>query len=198
MNVTATMATAASYLTIYPAGASQPFTSNLNFTAGQTVANQVVIPLGAGGAITVYNSQGTVDVIVDVAGWYGAGGLAFHPLGPARAVDTRPGSGEAYAGQTLQPGQSLTVQLAGLAGLPLTGVSAVAVNATMTDAPAPGYLQVGPGGQVLPDTSEVNWSAGQTTENLVFMEVGSSGSLVLYDGSTGPADVVIDVYGWYG
>ena len=198
MNVTATDATAASFLTMYPAGAAQPFASNLNFNAGQTVANQVVLPLGAGGAVTVYNDQGSVDLIVDVAGWYGAGGLAFHPLGPGRVVDTRPGSGEPYSGQTLQPRQSLTVQLAGLAGLPATGVSALAVNVTVTDTAAAGDLQVGPGGQPLPDTSEVNWSPGQTTENLVIVGAGSSGSLTFYDGSSGTVDLVVDVYGWYG
>ena len=198
MNVTATDATSSSFLTLYPAGAARPLASNLNFTAGQTVANQVVMPLGAGGAVTVYNAQGSVDVIVDVAGWYGSGGLAFHPLGPARAMDTRPGSGEPYAGQTLQPGQSLTVQLAGLAGLPTSGISALAVNVTVTDTAAAGDLQVGPGGQPLPDTSEVNWAPGQTTENLVIVEAGSSGSLTFYDGSSGTADLVVDVYGWYG
>ncbi|MHB1853433.1 MAG: IPT/TIG domain-containing protein [Acidimicrobiales bacterium] len=198
MNVTAADATAPSFLTLYPAGAARPLASNLNFTAGQTVANQVVMPLGTGGAVTVYNAQGSVDVIVDVAGWYGAGGLAFHPLGPARAVDTRPGSGEPYAGQTLQPGKSLTVQLAGLAGLPTSGISGLAVNVTVTDTGATGDLQVGPGGQPLPDTSEVNWAPGETTENLVILEAGSSGSLTFYDGSSGTVDLVVDVYGWYG
>jgi hypothetical protein len=198
MNLTATDATAASFLTVYPSGSAQPSTSDLNFTAGQTVANQVVVPLGANGSITVYNSQGAVDFIVDVAGWYGSSGLAFHPLGPARAVDTRSGSGTAYAGQTMQPGQSLTVQLAGLAGLPATGVLALAVNTTVTDTQAAGYLEVGPGGQPVPDTSEVNWVAGQTTENLVIVGVGNSASLILYNGSSGTTDVILDVYGWYG
>jgi hypothetical protein len=82
--------------------------------------------------------------------------------------------------------------------LPTSGISALAVNVTVTDTAAAGDLQVGPGGQPLPDTSEVNWAPGQTTENLVIVEAGSSGSLTFYDGSSGTVDLVVDVYGWYG
>ena len=45
-------------------------TSNLNFTADQTIANLVVVPVGADGNVIVYNKAGSVHVIADVAGWY--------------------------------------------------------------------------------------------------------------------------------
>ena len=47
-----------------------PSTSNLNFTAGQTIANLVVVPVGADGNVIVYHKAGSVHVIADVAGWY--------------------------------------------------------------------------------------------------------------------------------
>jgi len=71
LNVTATNPTAASYLTAWPAGAVQPTASDLNYVAGLTVPNMVVVKLGANGAIDLYNAFGTVDVVVDVVGWYG-------------------------------------------------------------------------------------------------------------------------------
>ena len=47
-----------------------PSTSNLNFTADQTIANLVVVRVGADGNVIVYNKAGSVHVIADVAGWY--------------------------------------------------------------------------------------------------------------------------------
>ena len=47
--------------------------SNLNFTAGQTVPNLVIVPVGADGKIRLYNgSPGTVQLIADIAGYYRA------------------------------------------------------------------------------------------------------------------------------
>lgn len=198
MNLTETDATASSYLTVYPAGAPRPSSSNLNFTPGHTVANQLMMKLGAGGEVTIYNQQGSVNVILDVAGWLGSSGTALNTVVPARAVDTRPNSGQAYSGHTLGSKQELTVDLAGLAGLPSSGVSALAINVTVTDTTAAGVILVGPGGQPVPQTSEVNWAQGQTTENLVVMGTGAHASMNFYNGSSGSVDLVIDVYGWYG
>ena len=69
-NVTATGATAQSFLTVYPEGASQPLASDLNFTAGETVPNLCVAKLSSAGGLAVYNALGSVNALVDVAGWY--------------------------------------------------------------------------------------------------------------------------------
>jgi hypothetical protein len=69
LNVTVTDTTAPSYLTVWPAGAPQPLASDLNWNPGQTIANAVVVALGSGGQISLYNDQGSTDVVVDVAGY---------------------------------------------------------------------------------------------------------------------------------
>ncbi|HEX2785053.1 MAG TPA: hypothetical protein VHN36_15830 [Ilumatobacteraceae bacterium] len=71
-NTTAVNPTAGSFLTIYPADASpRPTASNLNFTAGSSpIPNQVTVGLSAAGAIGVFNLSGTVDIIVDIVGYY--------------------------------------------------------------------------------------------------------------------------------
>lgn len=72
LNVTATDTDANSYLTVYPSSLSvPPLASDLNWSGGATVANLVVATVGPNGAIELHNSQGQVDVIVDVLGWYG-------------------------------------------------------------------------------------------------------------------------------
>ena len=173
INVTAVDATADSFLTVYPAGTVQPTSSVVNFVPGQAVPNQAVVELSGSGAITVTNSVGSVDVIVDLAGWYTSGttgattGSSFHTLVPVRVVDTRSGSGYAYSGDTLGSNGTLPISLAGLDGIPSTNVTGVVMNLTTTNATAVGNLQVWPGGESRPASSSLNWTPGETTQNLV-------------------------------
>jgi subtilisin family serine protease len=74
MNVTVTGGTTGGYLTVYPAGEAAPLASNLNFTKGETVANLATTTIGTSGQDDIYNNTGTVEVICDVVGYYGAPG----------------------------------------------------------------------------------------------------------------------------
>ncbi len=69
VNATVTGATAGSYLTVWPEG-TPPAASNLNFTAGQTVPNLVMVKVGADGNVRVYNAVGQAHVIFDVVGYF--------------------------------------------------------------------------------------------------------------------------------
>jgi len=71
LNVTVTNPTAASYLSAWPDGTPQPLASDLNYGAGLTVPNLVVVKVGTGGAVDFYNAFGSTDVIIDIVGWYG-------------------------------------------------------------------------------------------------------------------------------
>ena len=56
MNVTTTDGTGASYLTVWPADAARPLSSNLNWTAGAAPSpNKVDVKLSAHGQISLYN-----------------------------------------------------------------------------------------------------------------------------------------------
>jgi hypothetical protein len=68
-NVTATNTTSWGFLSAWPTGAAQPSSSNLNFLAGQTVPNLVMLKLGAGGQISIANGLGSAHVFVDVMGY---------------------------------------------------------------------------------------------------------------------------------
>ncbi len=72
-NITATNTQGPGYLVIYPTGTKKPDTSTLNWSGvGESVANSAAITLGSNGNITITNGSATsVDVIVDVTGWYG-------------------------------------------------------------------------------------------------------------------------------
>ena len=82
LNVTAISPTSTSYLTVYPNGESTPATSNLNFTAGQTIPNLVIVPIGANGDVNFFNDLGDVQVAVDLFGYFDAGsGLNLSAVG---------------------------------------------------------------------------------------------------------------------
>jgi len=71
MNVTVADTTGSSFLTVWPTGAAQPTASNLNWVPGEVVPNAVTVKLGTSGQLSIFNNSGNVDVIADVAGWFG-------------------------------------------------------------------------------------------------------------------------------
>lgn len=78
LNVTVVDPTAQGYAALFPGNYPQPSTSTINFTAGVTRANAVVMPLSTDGAGTlglalVMAGGGTSHVLVDVAGYFRPG-----------------------------------------------------------------------------------------------------------------------------
>ncbi len=203
LNVTAVGPTKASHLTVWPSGTARPATSNLNFVPGQTVANRVMVPVGANGKVSIYNLTGTVNVVVDVTGYFTASffepprpGPGFYPVTPARIADTRPSSGYAGAGHTLFPGDILAVQVAGLGGVPASGTTAAVLTVTATNATHAGYLTVWANGTARPRTSDVLWGKGETVANLVVAGLGAGGQILIYN-PAGSVNIVVDVSGYY-
>jgi hypothetical protein len=54
---------------LYPAGFPAPLVSAINFRAGQTRANNAIVPLGFGGWLTVVSAAPT-HFIIDVNGYF--------------------------------------------------------------------------------------------------------------------------------
>ena len=70
-NLTVTQPTAGGHLTVFPTGSTPLLASAINFSARQTRANNAVLRLGAGGAVSVLSgTSGTVHLILDVTGWF--------------------------------------------------------------------------------------------------------------------------------
>ncbi len=120
----------------------------------------------------------------------------FYAVDPLRVLDTRAGLGVATT-TPVPAGQALPVKVAGVGQVPATGVAMLALNVTVTQPTAPGYLTVYPGGEAVPSTSNLNFGAGQTVPNLVVARVPASG-LVNVLVSAGAAHVLVDVVGWFG
>ncbi|MCU1396216.1 MAG: hypothetical protein JWM34_4644 [Ilumatobacteraceae bacterium] len=193
LNVTAVGPVGAGYVTVYPCG-TRPNASNLNFVAGQTVPNAVLAPVSANGEICLYSSVDT-HLLADVNGWFSAGS-SFSALNPVRLVDTRPTEAQGavtVVKQKYGPGTILHVKVTGVGGVPTDNVGAVALNVTVVDPEAAGYVTAFPCGQQ-PLASNVNFVLGQTVPNAVLVPVSSAGEVCLY--SNVSAHILVDVNGW--
>jgi hypothetical protein len=205
LNVTVTGPTAPSYLTVFPTGTTKPVVSNLNFVAGQTVPNRVIVKVGTNGQVSIYNAAGSVHVIADVGGWFTDGvtattGSRFVGVIPARILDTRNGTGGVSS--PIGPNASIAVTVAGRGNVPaMTATippSAVVLNVTVTNPTSGSYLTAWPdGAPSRPLASDLNYTAGLTVPNLVVVKLGSNGLIDLYN-AYGSVNVIIDVVGWYG
>ncbi|MGW6979400.1 PKD domain-containing protein [Streptomyces sp. NPDC054932] len=196
LNVTVTNATDSGFITAFPEGVERPTTSNVNFKAGQTVPNMVIVPVGKSGYVELYNgSWQSVDLIADVTGYFThTASSGYTPIDPTRFVDTREGLG---ATKRKLAGQSaFSTQISGLRGVP-QGISAVALNVTITAPQGAGHLTVYPSGGALPATSNLNFTGGQTIANSVIVPVSADGKLSVFNGAWAPTDVVVDVVGYY-
>ena len=207
LNITVIEPTAASHLAVVPSvigtPSNEPGTSNLNFAARQTVANMVIVPVGADGAVDIFNHAGATHVVVDVLGVFDDGSLPIidgqlEPVMPARVLDTRDGtgaSGNGFGGP-VPPDRPVHLVIAGNHGVPLDA-SALVLNVTVTDAAGPGHAAVWPSGVERPVASNLNYVVGQTVPNMVIVPIGDGGAIELGTG-TSAAHLIADVVGWIG
>ncbi len=185
LNVTAVSPTGDGFFTVWPAGQDQPGTSNVNFGAGSTVPNAVVVQLGSGGAINLFNFGGTTHMLVDVTGYFVGG---FIGVTPTRLLDTRSAAPVAT---------DQVVQMAGRAGIPLTGVAGVMLNVTIVSPSQPGYTTVFPEGAPEPNASNLNFVANDVVANAVGVGLGANGSVHIAHRAAGTAHYLVDVFGYF-
>lgn len=206
LNLTATNTNITGYLAAYPNGIPKPYVSNLNFTRGKTVADQVVVPIGSDGKIRVYhaavrpNPANTADVIVDVVGYFNGGLLPASTSGlqkgtvPARILDTRNGNG---LNTTVKiPGKAtVTLQVSGRGNIPSSFVRAALLTVTTTQEGGGGFITAYPTGVTRPTVSTLSFDR-RDVANQALVAVGTDGTIKLYNGSPLPTHLVVDVTGY--
>ena len=194
LNVTVTEAGGSGYVTVYPCG-TRPNASSLNYTAGQTIPNAVIAPVSAQGEVCFFSTQPT-HILADVNGWF-AEGASFTATTPSRVFDTRPGEGglRTVSKVKISGLTELRVKMTDLSDLvPASGVGAVSLNVTVTEAGGSGYVTVYPCG-TRPNASSLNYTAGQTIPNAVIAPVSAQGEVCFF--STQPTHILADVNGWF-
>ena len=114
LNVTAVAATRGTDVRVYPlrTGGAVPTVSNINLVGGQTLPNAVVVGVGREGLVRLRNSLGSVDLVVDLVGWFAPTGDGWDiswPQCTARGATTsRLPAGGAFAVIGLTRGEPFT------------------------------------------------------------------------------------------
>ncbi|MDQ6837757.1 MAG: hypothetical protein M3137_05310, partial [Actinomycetota bacterium] len=178
------------FVTVFPYGSPRPDTANLNPVPGAAVSNAVIVPPGNGGQVSVFNYAGSVNVVIDVSGYYTAGDTStetFHPL---------PSPVRIYSGGQLGAGQVAKVNVEGVAGIPASGVAAAAVTVGAGNATAGSYLTVYADGAAQPNVANVSVSPGVNVTTLAQPQVGSDGAISVYN-YAGSLNLFVDVEGYY-
>ncbi|MEX1107172.1 MAG: CAP domain-containing protein [Ilumatobacteraceae bacterium] len=197
LNVTSTDASSSGFVTVWACDDAQPLVSSLNQQPGRARPNLVVTPVAADGTVCLYTSS-DVELVVDVTGYYSPSSTQrFVPSAPFRFVDTRDryrvelniGTG----GATLGAGQVLTVQMAGVRGVP-ANAKAVSVNVTVTGAAGSGYITAWPCGD-RPLASTANYAQGESVSNAAQLPLSANGQLCIFSQSA--THVVLDMNGWW-
>ena len=122
---------------------------------------------------------------------------------PARLMDTRLGNhtvdDQFAGGGPLATNSTSNLTVLGRAGIPISGVSAVALSVTVTDPTDPGFVTVWPAGPTRPNASNLNLNPGKSISNQVVTKLGTGSqvSIFVYSGSAGSANVVVDVVGYF-
>lgn len=195
LGITAVNATTGTDIRVYPvSGGPTPLVSTLNTTAGPPVPNLTVVKLGTGGAVRLRNAAGSVDLLVDVYGYYdptASSGARFRALTPSRILDTRPSK--------IASGGTRDLVVAEKGGVP-AGATAVVLNVTGTGPESSTDVRVYPkpaSGNAVPNVSTLNLSFGQTAADAAVVPTGS-GNAVRFFNSGGATAVIVDVAGWFG
>ncbi|MDQ1422859.1 MAG: hypothetical protein QOD72_357 [Acidimicrobiaceae bacterium] len=207
LNVTVDSPSANGFLTVFPAGATRPDTSTLNFLAGQAAPNLTVVGVSDLGAVTFVITNGiggkfTGQIIVDIVGWYANStvttpGSRLSTVNPQRILDTRRNFGG--SGPVGKDGE-IEVQIAGkfadVNGAQVNTLDAVVLNLTVAGATSTSFDTVYPADQARPDVSNTNVQAGKDKAALVMVKVPTNGKIHIYN-ALGSVQFIADVVGFY-
>jgi hypothetical protein len=212
-NVTVTAPSQQGYLRIWGAGQPEGESSLVNFQAGQTVPNMVVLRTGTDGKASIRliseGGAGSAHVLIDVFGWFSTSnnaerGARLVPVGPGRIFDSR---NPTFGDDPVNPLEVVTIPFRGADSLNpaqadivpndpnvvgalvnVTGVNNIAGSSdtflsVVPETPTPG---------IWPRTSNLNLRAGQIKANLALVPVGADGSIRVFN-ERGNVDVIVDV-----
>ena len=202
VNVTAVATTSAGYFTAYPSGKPRPTASTVNFPKEWTGAVMATVPVGADGALELYNYGGPAHAVVDVLGWYaadssvlaanGVGTMMYRFEPSERMFDSRRQGGALHGGEAVELGVDWGADADNAA------VRSWVLNVTAVGATRPGVLTAWSGQGNRPVTSTLNYEPGVIAPNMAVVPSGHDAggtSFRLDNVSSGSVHVVVDVMG---
>ena len=196
LNVAAIAPVSGGFITMHPCDEPLPNASNLNYAAGQVVANSVVARLDGDGKTCVFTSA-TTNLLVDATGTLAEGAYAALEA-PARLYDSR-ATGETIDGiaeKTLarRPGTTLELPVAGRANIP-ADATAVVLNVAVARAQTGGFVTVHPRNSSRPNAANLNHAPGEVIANSVVAKLGGNGEICMFTSAF--TEMIVDVAGYF-
>lgn len=181
------------YITIWPAGGSQPVVSTLNDYTGTVVANAAVVPAGSEQQTSVFTTDQT-NLLIDINGYFapvgsGQGPQSLYVFAPCRVLDTRNvGNGQGFSG-----GPYVVNVVNSPCEVPSTAQGYV-FNATVVPSGQLGYLALWPDGESQPVVSTLNAYDGAVTSNMAIVP-NQNGSTDAY--AQGTTQLILDISSYF-
>jgi len=196
LNVTVVPSAALNYLTVWPAGQTQPYVSTLN-SDGRVKANAAIVPAGANDGVSVYVTDAT-HLILDIDGYFVPAGtasaLAFYPVNPCRIADSRNPAGP-FGGPSLSAGTSRVFPVpSSNCNIP-SAAQAYSLNLTAIPHKTLNYLTIWPTGEAQPYVSTLNSWTGTVTANAAIVPAGGNGQVSVF--VSDDSDVILDIDGYF-
>jgi hypothetical protein len=210
---------AVNYVSLWPAGATQPFVATLNDPEGLIVANAAVVPAGTpSGGISVFNAgPSATDVVIDMNGYFAPPtSLQFYPVPPCRLVDTRGAAAgfnglTPFSGPSIAAGGTQTIPVQSTAeatadttpapcGVIPSAAQAYSFNLTVVPhaAGAVNYVSLWPAGSTKPFVSTLDDPEGSIVANAAIVPAGSpSGGVSVFNAGPAATDVILDMNGYF-
>ncbi len=190
-NLSVTAAAGDGVITAYPAGTAAPATHSLTFAAGWPQAALSAVRVSAAGQLTIVNNSSVpVTVAADIVGYFRTGfptvAAAFTKAAPATLFTS-----------TVAATSAVTRKVTGVAAIPATGVSAVAIQLTASGGTVAGNLTGYAAGARRPTTPQVPFVPGQRSTTLVIVPVSAAGSISVFNSALAAVTVRADVVGYY-
>ncbi len=195
LNVTAVRPATNSFVTVYSCDDDQPLASNLNAPAGGVAPNLVLASVSAAGTVCIY-TNGASHLVADVVA-YGGANSGLRPIVPARLFESRPGEntvdGQGQTSTRVRAGGTVVLDVRNRGGVPGNATGAV-LNLTAIRPAGRGFLTAYPCGSTQPNSSNLNFVAGQVIANFASIKLGTSGRVCIF--SSADTDLVVDVDGY--
>lgn len=182
------------YLTPYATGTTRPDNA-LHYAPSVNTSIQAQVRLSSSGKMTIYNGSSTINLVIDLQGYFtaaGTTGATFTP-GIGRVFDSR-----ASGSSILAKNETRAIPVAGQAGVPVmgSGITAVVLTLTAAHGGSDGRASVWANGTTQPDTTSINFQTDEIRTNTVTVALGANGKINL-NNVADATHYVIDVQGWY-
>jgi len=197
-NLTVTNATSAGFVAVGPTLPAVPSTSTVNVVKGSNIANGVTVALNAGKLQAVWNGApgSSADVVFDVTGFFVSDStrLTYHPIVPARLLDSSSGLGLTgpFATNVSRP-----LVVGGKGGIP-AAAAGISGNLTLVNPSGGGFAFISPLPVGLPTSSTVNLNPHQTAANGFDVALNAGNVCLVWAGPAGTStNMQLDVTGYW-